>query len=121
MTAYTEAARNTEVLLSEANGSLSRETVTIAIGQVLAAGTVLGTVTVGGEYKGSLGSRTDGSEVASAVLLYATDTSAGAAPAVVIARLAEIKSSKIVWVAGSTAPYIAAGVVSLAAKNIIIR
>jgi hypothetical protein len=121
MTAYTESARNTDVLLSEAPGTLSRETVTIATGQVLAAGTVLGTVTVGGEYKGFLGSRSDGSEVASAVLLYATDTSNGAALAVVITRLAEIKLPKIVWIAGSTAPYIAAGTVSLADKNIIIR
>jgi hypothetical protein len=28
---------------------------------------------------------------------------------------------KIVWIAGSTAPYIAAGTASLANKNIIIR
>jgi hypothetical protein len=48
MTAYTEAARNTEVLLSEAPGSLSRETITVISGAgALAAGTVLGKITKG--------------------------------------------------------------------------
>lgn len=48
MTAYTEAARNTDVLLSEANGFLSRETITLLSGAgALAPGTVLGKITKG--------------------------------------------------------------------------
>lgn len=47
MTSYTEPTRPGECLVSEANGSLSREAVTIAAGADLAPGTVLGRILTG--------------------------------------------------------------------------
>ena len=47
MTTYTEGNRRLEVTLSEAEGTLSRETGTIISGQTLTAGTVLGKITTG--------------------------------------------------------------------------
>lgn len=48
MTTYTENYRDFEALLSEGDGSISRESVTIALGAgALAAGTVIGKITTG--------------------------------------------------------------------------
>lgn len=211
MTAYTEAARNTDVLLSEANGFLSRETITLISGAgALAAGTILGKITKGaataelvaggtgnatfsavvvgnkslpGVYRliataatkfnledplgvllgvvtlgaqSTLGGLTftftagatphvatdqatitvaagsgkylafdadnlDGTEVADAVLLYATDATSADVNAVVVIRSAELKSAKVVWAATNTAPNIVVGTANLVAKQIIIR
>ena len=66
MTTYTEPFRPYEVLISEANGSLSRESVTIVSGAgVLSAGTVLGKITKAGTasaaaYAGNTGNGTMG-------------------------------------------------------------
>jgi hypothetical protein len=122
MAATTESARNVEVLLSEANGTLSREQITVASGAgALAAGTILGKVTASGKYIAYDDDNVDGSEVAAAVLLYATDATSADVAAVVIARQAEVKADKIVWATTNDTGDKAAGIVDLAAKNIIIR
>lgn len=54
--------------------------ITIAAGQQLAAGAVLGEVTAGGEYKLSASAAGDGSETPAVVLWEAVDTTDGAAP-----------------------------------------
>ena len=54
----------------------------IAAGQQLAAGSVLGQVTAGGQYKLSASAAADGSQTPSVVLDEAIDTTAGAAPGV---------------------------------------
>lgn len=54
----------------------------IAAGQTLVAGSVLGQVTAGGEYKLSASAASDGSQAPTVVLDEAIDTTAGAAPGV---------------------------------------
>ena len=119
--AITETNRNGEVLLSEANGALSREVVTIASGQNLEAGAVLGKVTASGKYVGLAPDATDGSEVANAVLLYDADASAGDAKATVLVRLAELASDKLVWPTGITQAQIDTALSQLAGDYIIAR
>src|SRR5690606_4495430 len=57
---------------------LMTETVTIASGQDLTRGAVLGKVSSSGEYKLSASGAGDGSETPTAILLQDTDASAGA-------------------------------------------
>lgn len=72
MTTLTQGIENLEFLISEANGKLSREmvTVTVAGGVPLPSGTVLGKITATGKYIKYLDSASDGSQVAAAVLGY---------------------------------------------------
>lgn len=67
--------------LSAGDFPIVMDTVTIAIGQVLPRGAVLGQITADGEYVLSLAAATDGSEVPRVVLEDAIDTTTGAAPA----------------------------------------
>lgn len=90
----TQTIRSGEFLLSEGNGHISRETVTILTGQsaVLSAGTLLGTITATGKYSVYDGAATDGTEVASAILYNANvDATVADAKAVAVVRMAEVK------------------------------
>jgi len=85
METKTQGARNLAFLLSEGNGSVSREVATIVTGEgFLEAGTVLGKVTTSGKY----------AETAVAVLAYAVDATDADAQAVIIdgAGGVEVKS-----------------------------
>ena len=119
--AITQSPRDGDVLLSEAPGTLSREAVTIASGQNLEAGAVLGKVTASGEYVAVAPGATDGSETAAAVLLYTTDASGGAAKATVLMRLGEVDASLLVWPTGITQAQIDAALGQLAGQYIIAR
>ncbi len=119
--AITETNRNGEVLLSEANGALSRDVVTIAVGQNLQAGAVLGKVSASGEYVALDPAANDGSEVAAAVLLYSTDASAGVIKATVLVRLAEVASDRLGWLAGMTSAQISTALGKLAEHYVIAR
>lgn len=72
MTTYNEPQRDYEALLSEADGSLSREAITIASGAgVLASGTVIGKITTGASasavaFSGNTGNGTMGTITVSA-------------------------------------------------------
>lgn len=115
----TMGARTGEFLLSEAPGTLSREAVVIASGAgALAAGTVLGKIDVGGEYTPYLAASEDGSESAAGILLAAVDATDAAQDAVIIARLAEVASAKLVWADADDAT---AGLADLAALTIVAR
>jgi hypothetical protein len=86
-----------EFLVSEGNGRISRETITVLSGQTLSAGAVLGKVTASGKYKVLAPAADDGSEVAAAILYGAVDASAGDAEGVAIVRLAEVNAAELVW------------------------
>ena len=109
-----ERNRAGEFLLSEGNGSISRETITLISGQDLAAGTVLGKITASGKYTAYADGASDGSEAAAAILYDNVDASAGDKDAVVIARFAEVSSDILT---GSDAN----GVADLTVLNIIVR
>lgn len=122
MAATTESVRNLEFLLSEARGTLSREQVTIVSGAgVLTAGTVLGKITASGKYKAYDDDNVDGSETAAAILAYTVDATSADVEAAVIFRLAEVKSSSIVWAGTNDATDKTNGLADLAAKFIILR
>ncbi|MEZ5936051.1 MAG: head decoration protein [Alphaproteobacteria bacterium] len=90
-----------EFIVSEGNGTISRETITALSGETLEAGAALGKVTASGKYKALDPVAVDGSEVAAAILYDAVGASA--AEAVAILRLAEVHAEDLVWPHGIAA------------------
>ncbi|MFN3686106.1 head decoration protein [Salinarimonas sp.] len=88
MNTLNEGPRDLAFLLSEGNGSVSRDVRTIAAGAgVLAAGTVLGTITANGKFVASPNAEVEGlegAEVARAILAYGVDATSADVQAVVI-------------------------------------
>jgi Bacteriophage lambda head decoration protein D len=93
-----------EFVVSEGNGRISRETITVLSGETLEAGAVLGKVTASGKYKALDPAAVDGSEIAAGILYDAVDASAADAEGVAIVRLAEVNAAELVWPDGITGP-----------------
>lgn len=111
----TEGKHTAEFLLSEGNGSISREQITIAAAAgAMDEGTVLGKITASGKYVAYSNAAADGSEVAAAVLYRAVPDLAADQQAVAILRQAEVMASDLT---GLDAP----ARVDLAAVGIICR
>lgn len=107
---------------SEANGDLSRETVTIASGSgKLFAGMVLGKITASGKYKPYDNDNADGSQTAAAILVYDVDATSADVAAVAIVRLAEVWTNRLLWASTVAGGEKAPAYVELAAANIIVR
>lgn len=122
MPAIRESNNLGDLLKYEAPNLYSRDRATIAAGQTLALGTVVGAVTATGQLKALNPAGTDGTEVAVGVL--ATDIDAALAArddAVLIARHAIVASHALVWPDGITAPQEASAVAQLQALGILIR
>ncbi len=122
----TEGPRSLAFLLSEGNGAISRETVTVASGEgALAAGTVLGTVTASGNAVVSPHAEVvgkEGAETATAVLAYPVDATDADVTAVVIRRMAEVKAPHLLFHATvDDATKRGAKIAQLAAADIIAR
>lgn len=115
------AARAGEFLLSEGNGTISREEVTIASGSNLVAGTVVGKVTADGKYVAYDDDNADGSETAAGILYAAVNATSADTKGVIIARHAEVITSKLVFAATNDAGDKTAGKADLAALGIILR
>ena len=120
MALSTETTHAGEFILSEANRTLSRETITVVSGQDLAAGDVVGIVTASGKYAIYDDAETDGTETAAGILFDAVDASAADKTGVIVARLAEVKASDLGW-NSQAAPAIAAGTADLLALLIALR
>lgn len=121
MTTLTERACYAgEFILSEGNGAISRDAATITGGSY-PAGKVLGQVTASGKYTEHTPGASDGSETAAAILYDAVDASAADADGVIVSRLAEVNGDLLAWKSGISDPNKAAGIVALAAKNLIVR
>lgn len=120
MTVLTQGVLPLEFLVSEGNGQISREQVTVAIaGSVaLPSGTVLGRVTASGKYvKYDDAGTDDGRRTAVAVLMTGLPGVNGDARAAVIARNAEVFGAMLNGGAGVDAN----GRADLAAVGIIVR
>lgn len=122
----TEGPRPLAFLLSEGNGAVSRETVTVASGEGrLSAGTVLGTVTASGAFCASPNAETvgkEGAETATAVLAYPVDATGADVTVMVIRRLAEVKAPHLLFHATvDDETKRAAKIAQLAAADIIAR
>jgi hypothetical protein len=118
MSVKTETRRPGDFVLSEANGSLSRENAVIALGTHV-PGTVLGQVTASGKYVALNTAASDGSQTAAAVLYGHADGTD--IPAVVYKRLAEVRADLLVWPAGISGPNKTAALAALAAAHIVAR
>ncbi|MGD7243130.1 head decoration protein, partial [Ralstonia pseudosolanacearum] len=87
-----------DLLKYEAPNLYSRERVTVAAGQSLALGTVLGMVTATGKVKQLDPSATDGSQYAAGVLMQACDTHlADRDDGLMVARHAIVASHALQW------------------------
>lgn len=123
MTTLTQGIQPGEFLMSEANGTRSREavTVTVASSAKLPSGTVLGKITASGKYVVYANGASDGSEAAAAVLLTELqDGVNGDYPATVIVRDAEVIGDRLDWKA-SDGTAVTAGKADLKALGIIVR
>lgn len=120
MSSKTEYPRTGDFLLSEANGTYSRENVILDAGS-LAAGTVLGKLTASGKYVLLAPAAADGSEDATGILWARADATAADAAIVVIARDAEVKADALIWPAAITGPQKTAAIAQLNALGIVLR
>jgi hypothetical protein len=122
MPAITQSKNLGDLLKYEAPNLYSRDAATIAAGQNLQLGTVLGRKTADGKLYALAPAATDGTEVASAVLAVDTDaTLIDRDDAVVVARHAIVARGALIWPAGITAPQKAAAEAQLVALGILVR
>jgi hypothetical protein len=108
-------------IVSEANGYLSRESVTVdGTAAALEAGTILGKVTVGGNYVRHAAGATNGSEN-EAGILYEGIGLGETAERTIVARSAEVNGSELIYEIGADATQITTSDAALAALGIIVR
>jgi hypothetical protein len=122
-TLFNEGRHPGEFLLSEAEGTRSREVATVAAGAgIIAPGTVLGRVTASGKFVASPDTGADGSQTAACIALYGCDATSADQKITVIQRDAEVKADALVFAASvNDAPKRAAKATQLAALGIIVR
>ena len=113
MESKTEGVRSGEFLVSEANGTRSRESVTITGGS-FPAGQVLGMITASKKHTAYNSAGSDGTETAVAILYAATDASTEDKSAVAIVRDAEVSEELAAGID-------AAAITELSDKGIITR
>ena len=123
MPVLTEPPSMGDVLKYEVNPNYTREVITLLIGTNYPSGAVLGRITASGKYTLSPATGADGSQVASAVLLYAVDATLADAVGIVVARGPSIVS-RAGLAYGATvddSTKITAKIAQLAAVGIIAR
>lgn len=103
-TTFTESANLGDVLKYEAPSLYSRDTITVASGQVLALGAVVGRVIITGKFKAIDPVATDGTEIAAGVLLHACDATAADQQAALLVRHALVHDESLVFPIGATTP-----------------
>ncbi|MEM1113273.1 MAG: head decoration protein [Pseudomonadota bacterium] len=121
MQKFTEPRHRGEHVISEANGSLSREEGVLVTGQNLVVGTVLGKITASGSYTAFNQDASDGSQVAAGVLYGAVDASTEDKPCVVHVRSCELMAQALTWPADITGPEQLQAQSEMAALDIILR
>lgn len=115
MTTLNEGRHTGEHLLSEANGTRSREKVTVTLsGDALSAGTVMSKLIASGKYVPYDDVGTDGSEVAAGVLYGNLNAATGDVQAVMHVRDCEVNQQCLTG-------YNANAKADLAALGIIVR
>jgi len=122
MPALTEANNLGDLLKYEAPNLYSRDRVTVASGQNLVLGTVVGSVTVTGQVKGLDPSASDGSEVPTGVLLAPIDATLHDRPdGLIVARHAVVADTALVWPVGITGAQKTAALATLKSLGILAR
>ena len=121
MTVLTEGQRAGEFIVSESNGTRSRETVTVITGQNLKAGAVVGKITASGKYTELDTAAATGEEAAAAILYGNCDATDADKTAVVITRDAEVNGNELVWPDGILTADKNTAIAELKALGIIVR
>ena len=122
MPALAEPLNLGDLLKYEAPNLYSRDRVTVASGQNLPLGTVLGIVTASGQYKQIDPSAEDGTQVAAGVLLQGCDaTLADRDNGLVVARHAIVSDHALQWPEAITAAEKASAIAQLKALGVLVR
>lgn len=114
-----EPVRTGEYLVSEANGSRSRDEGILASGK-LVAGTVLA-LNTNGDYVQLDPAATDGTEVAKAILYSSTDATLEPKPIVTHTRACEVSRELLTFPEAATDVQISAALADLEARGVIAR
>lgn len=111
-----------DLLKYEAPNLYSRDRVTVAAGQTLPLGAVLGLVTATGKVKSFDPSATDGSQYAAGVLMQACDAhAADRDDGLMVARHAIVSDHALSWPAGVATAEQRAAVFQLKSLGILVR
>jgi hypothetical protein len=127
MAAIEEGKNLGDLLNWELDRNYCREVVTIASGQDLKRGAIVGIVTATGFAKsvylitGAQNEVLDGSEVAVGVILDEVDATGGAKKAVIVSRAAIVLADEIIFTAGATDAQKKKITKDLDARGIVIR
>lgn len=108
-------------LLREANGSRSRDNLTIASGNTVKPGEVCSIVTATGQVVPLNAAGADGSETAAVIPLYGYDAENAAVMGAFASRDCEVIEDALIWPNGISAGDKASAIADLAARGIIIR
>ncbi len=119
---FTEGLNLGDLLKYEAPNLYSRDQITVAAGQVLALGAVVGVITASSKVKVVDPSATDGSEVAAGVLIQAVDANlADRDDGLIVARHAIVADHALVWPTGITVAEKKSASAQLKALGILVR
>lgn len=122
MLALTQANTLGDLLKYEAPNLYSRDRVTVAAGQALELGAVVGTVTATAKLKRFDPSATDGSQVPAGVMLADCDASLiDRDDGLIVARHAIVADYALVWPNGITQAEKAAAVATLTSLGVLVR
>ncbi len=121
-TVFTESMNLGDLLKYEAPNLYSRDRVTVAAGQNLPLGAVIGVVTATGKVKQIDPSATDGTQVAAGVLMQACDAAlAERTDGLVVARHAIVSDHALQWPTGITTGEQQAAVAQLKSLGVLVR
>jgi hypothetical protein len=97
MATKTEGQHTAEFIASEGNGTQSRNTATLILGQNLPAGSVLGKITASGKWTMVAPAAGDGSQTAAAVLFDNVDATSADKVCVIIVSPSEVNDKELNW------------------------
>ena len=121
-TVFTESMNLGDLLKYEAPNLYSRDRVTVAAGQNLPLGAVIGVVTATGKVKQIDPSATDGTQLAAGVLMQACDAAlAERADGLIVARHAIVADHALQWPTGITTGEQQAAVAQLKSLGVLVR
>jgi hypothetical protein len=122
MTAITEGLNLGDLFKYEAPNLYSREQVTVAAGQNLALGAVVGRITASAKFKVFDPAATDGSELPAGILLRACDaTLIDRDDAMLLARHGMVASNAVVWPAGITTEQKTTALAQMSSLGVLVR
>jgi hypothetical protein len=121
MPVLSEPNRLGDWLKFEGDNLYSRDEVTVASGQNLTTGTVVGIITASGKVTQLNPAGADGSEAAAGVLVTDVDAAGGDQPGVILRRHAVCANKGLVWPDGITGPQKTTAISQLKDRGILVR